>query len=69
MGKWETKKLKTYAVYKGDEFKFMGTISECSKYLGVDERTVYFYTTPSYKKRSEDSKHYHHLVVIRVEDD
>ena len=69
MGKCNKNKLNIYAIYFGDEFKFMGNITECAEFLKVDERSVYFYTTPSYKKRRENSKHYHHLVVIRVEDD
>ena len=63
------KKERIYAIYHGDEFKFMGNISECAEYLGVKKRAISFYTTPSYKKRRENSKHYHHLVVIKVEDD
>jgi hypothetical protein len=40
-----------YAIYKGDKFLFQGTKKECSEYLGVEEKTVYFYTTPISKKK------------------
>jgi hypothetical protein len=56
-----------YAVYKGDNFIFMGTKKECSEHLGVKEDTVYFYTTPTYQKRAK-TKDNDRMIVIRVED-
>ena len=54
-----------YALYKGDEFITLGTIKEIAKFLGVSERTVHFYATPTYMKRNKDN----HYIVIRIEDD
>jgi len=56
-----------YAIYKGDKFLFQGTKKECSEYLGVDEKTVYFYTTPTYQKRSKD-EYNNRMIVIKVEE-
>lgn len=54
-----------YALYKGDTFIMIGKIKEIAKYLGVSERTVHFYSTPTYMKRNKDN----HYIVIRIEDD
>lgn len=54
-----------YALYKGDTYLFGGTIKDLAKYLGVSERTIRFYTTPTYRKRTKDS--YNRYIVIKVE--
>ena len=54
-----------YALYKGDTFIMIGTIKEIAWYLGVSERTVHFYASPTYMKRNKDN----HYIVIRIEDD
>ena len=61
------KKENIYAIYKGDEFEFMGTKEECAKHLGVQPKTISFYTTPTYKNRFK-SDDQNRKVVIRVED-
>jgi hypothetical protein len=43
---------KEWAVYKGDEFQFFGTIKECAERLGMSESTVRFYSKPAHIKRS-----------------
>lgn len=40
-----------YALYKGDELLGIGTAKELAKMHGVKEKTIYFYTSPVYKKR------------------
>lgn len=42
---------KTYAIYKGDEFLYMGTAEECAKKFNVKRKTVYYWNTKAYKKR------------------
>lgn len=54
-----------YAIYKGDTYLFGGTIKDLAKYLGVSERTIRFYTTPVYRKRTKDSNN--RYIVIKVE--
>ena len=54
-----------YALYKGDEFITLGTIKEIAKFLGVSERTVHFYSTPTYRKRNQKGNAY---IVIRIEE-
>ena len=56
---------KMYALYHGDEILAIGTIKELAKYLGVRERTIKFYSTPTYKKRVKDNAY----LVIRIEGD
>jgi hypothetical protein len=55
-----------YAVYKGDTFLCQGTKEECARYLNVKPDTIYFMTTPTYKKRRENGDN--HLIVIKVEE-
>lgn len=52
-----------YALYHGDNILTIGTIKELAKYLGVGERTIYFYSTPTHKKRNKNG-----YLVIRIEE-
>ena len=45
-----------YALYKGDELLSIGTIKELAEEFRVGERTIHFYMTPTYKKRTNESK-------------
>lgn len=55
-------KSKEYALYKGEELLCIGTIKQIAEHQGVQEETIKFYGTDSYKKRiskrmkSTDSK-------------
>ena len=40
-----------YAMYKGDEILYIGTLEEIAEKHGVRRETVYYYTTKSYKKK------------------
>ena len=57
-----------YAVYKGDKFLFLGTIKECANYLNVTEKTIIFYSTPTYRNRSK-LEYNDRLIVIKVLDE
>lgn len=46
---------KEYALYKGDEILAIGNIEEIAKKMKVDYRTIKFYTTKTWKKRSKGS--------------
>jgi len=52
-----------YALYHGDTILTIGTKLELAKYLGVKERTINFYMTPTYKKRNKNG-----YLVIRIEE-
>lgn len=58
-----------YAIYKGDKFIDLGTKEYLAKKLGVKEETIYFYSTPTYKKRSKNNKDNDRMVVIKIEED
>lgn len=47
------KKSKEYAIYKGNNLIFMGTIEECMKHFNVERKTVYFWSSPANKKRAD----------------
>ncbi|WP_192573905.1 hypothetical protein [Streptococcus salivarius] len=47
--------VKEYALYKGDELLAMGTKREIAKQLGVSARTVGYYGTPVYARRTSDN--------------
>ena len=42
---------KIYAIYKGETFLTEGNVKECSAFLKVKERTIYYLATKTYKKR------------------
>lgn len=50
------KKSKIYALYKEEELLSMGTIKELAKEFNVKEKTIYFYSMPTYLKRRSKSK-------------
>ncbi len=55
--------VKEYALYKGEELLAMGTKREIAKQLGISVRSVSFYGTPSYAKRT-NKKHGRRLVEL-----
>lgn len=61
------KKEIIYAIYKGDDFVYMGTKKECAEHLGVKPEAIKFYSTPTYQKRSKSLDN-NRTVVIKVED-
>lgn len=58
--------MNIYAIYKGDKFIDLGTIKELSKKHNISEKTLYFYTMPSYKKRLNYKSN--RIIVIKVEE-
>lgn len=56
---------KMYALYHGDIFIDLGTKEYLAKLLNVKPRTITFYSTPTWLKRTN----YNGYVVIRIEDD
>ena len=53
---------RVYALYKGDKFLTIGTRQELAKYLNVKERTIQFYSSKTWFKRTN----YKSYVVIRI---
>uniref|UniRef100_UPI0035A03AB6 hypothetical protein n=1 Tax=Jeotgalibaca porci TaxID=1868793 RepID=UPI0035A03AB6 len=60
--------MKIYALYKGEELMSIGTIKEIAKSFGVKPRTVMFYQSPAYTKRTSESKG-RRLVLLEEDDD
>lgn len=64
------KKKIDYAVYRGDEFLFIGTSDECVKRLGCSLSTFRWYASPVAKKRIDSRKgSKSQIVVVRLDDD
>jgi hypothetical protein len=64
------KKKPIYAIYKGDDFLFMGTKKECANYLNSKEEYITFLCSPTNLKRIEQTKkeYSNHKIALRVED-
>lgn len=56
-------KHKIYALYKGEYLLATGTLLQIAYQTGVKLRTIEFYKTPTYKKRSKNSKNRRELVL------
>lgn len=56
------KKVKDYAIYKGDKFIDLGSVRYLAKRMNVKEETIKFYSTPTYQKRTGGRGY----VVIRI---
>ena len=63
-------KLQEYAVYKGDEFLFIGTIQEIATEFNVKKDTARFWTSLANKRRAVrrrgESKR---KIAIKIEDE
>lgn len=59
-----SKLQKEYALYNGDKFIDLGTKKYLTNLLGIKEKSIDFYMTPTYQKRNN----YKGWVVIRIED-
>ena len=47
---------KEYALYKGDKLLGFGTLNELSKHFKIKIKSLLFYQTPSYHKRTSEKK-------------
>lgn len=65
-----SKKGMMYALYKGDNFIDLGTKEYLAELIGVDVKTILFYSSPVYLRRIEkrgiDSNA---MIVVKIEDD
>ena len=57
----------------GDKFICLGTVKEIAEYMGIKERTIWFYMSPAYKRRVEKRKgkkeYSDSIIVIKIEED
>lgn len=44
-----------YALYKGEELLVIGTVKEIAQKMNVKVGTVFYYRTPTYKKRTSEN--------------
>ena len=58
------KETKEYALYKGEKCLGIGSIKELAEQFNVQEKTIKFYLTPTYKKRVKKSKNRKELILI-----
>lgn len=43
-----------YALYKGEELLKIGTLDELAEFRKVKRETIFFYATPTYRKRTTE---------------
>lgn len=61
-------KKKEYALYKGDKFIDIGTLTYLAKLLNVDEKTIKYYSTPGYLMRCQKyNGNGNYLVVVKLD--
>lgn len=56
-----------YAVYRGDKFDRIGTGRECAEYLGVDVRTVAWYSSQNYRNRMEQRGTEDYIITVDLD--
>ena len=49
-------KKNEYALYKGDELLDMGTLEYLSKKFNEKKKSLLFYQSPAYKRRTSDQR-------------
>lgn len=54
-----------YALYKGDTFIDLGTKEYLAEKINVKVKTITFYMSPTYRKRTKDNAY----IVIKIEED
>jgi hypothetical protein len=62
------KKQSCYALYKGDQFIDLGTITELSERLNIKEQTLWFYTSKIYKERASKHNTNKTRILIKIEE-
>lgn len=58
-----------YALYKGDTFIDLGTMSHLSSITGLKPNTLRYLGTPSYMQRLAKRKSTDALVVVKIEEE
>ena len=58
--------MSEYALYQGDVFITLGTLSEISKETGIAEKLLKYYAFASYNRRHPNGKK---LIEIEVDDE
>ena len=56
--------MKEYALYKGDELLYIGTMYQLMEKYNIKENTFRFYMTPTYKKRLKDGDKKRRLICV-----
>ena len=56
---------KIYAMYKGDKCLATGSLVKLSKDLNISIQTLYFYLTPTYRKRVKEGKRRRELILLK----
>lgn len=56
-----------YAIYKGDDLLFIGTIEECVKRFNVKRETVKWWSYPASHRRAEKGKRV--KIAVKIEDE
>ena len=49
-------RIKEYTLYKGDEILASGTLQEIAKKMKVKVKTLHFYKSPTYLRRTSEKK-------------
>lgn len=60
------RKLKEYALYKGDNFIEIGTAKKLAEIVGISEKSIRFMSTPTYRKRLKKKNSINAMIVVRV---
>ncbi|MBC2258883.1 hypothetical protein [Listeria booriae] len=58
-------KTKEYALYRGDDLLKIGTAEELAEFKKVKRKTILFYATPAYRKRTSEKS----LRMIRLKEE
>lgn len=61
--------MKEFAIYKGEEFLFIGTAQECAEHLNVKTDTIRYYASPAYLRKLERRKARNYLIAVRLDDE
>lgn len=55
-----------YAIYKGDEFIFLGTLEECCDFMEMEKKQIRNLCRPSHIKRADSTVNGKALVGVRL---
>ena len=55
---------KEYAVYRGDTLVAVGTSKEVAEQMGIKQKTLWWYTTPAYKKRVKSGRNKQEVIIL-----
>ena len=66
MARGRNSRYDEYAIYKGDEYQFSGSLEYCAERLGVKPTSVRFYASQAYMRRLDKRNTDNPIIAVNI---